>query len=55
MIREAVGAIVFKNDQFLIIKKTKINTLAGTEIIGSEWDFIKGGVMESDISELNWL
>jgi putative (di)nucleoside polyphosphate hydrolase len=48
MIRKAVGAIVFQNDKFLLINKTKINTNTGKETINGEWDFIKGGVKETD-------
>lgn len=48
MIRKAVGAIVFQNNKFLIIHKTKINTNKGKQKIKGEWDFIKGGVEERD-------
>jgi putative (di)nucleoside polyphosphate hydrolase len=48
MIRKAVGAIVFQNNEFLIIHKTKINTNKGKRNIKGEWDFIKGGVEERD-------
>ncbi|RXJ04340.1 NUDIX hydrolase [Anaerobacillus alkaliphilus] len=50
MIRKAVGAIVFQGNSFLIVNKTKINSKLGKETIKGEWDFIKGGVMESDTS-----
>ncbi|MEH7236726.1 NUDIX hydrolase [Bacillus sp. JJ1562] len=50
MIRQAVGAIVFKDDQFLLVHKTKINTRSGSETISGEWDFIKGGIEDSDES-----
>lgn len=49
MIRQAVGAIVFQCNKFLIIHKTKINTKEGKETIEGEWDFIKGGVEQRDI------
>jgi putative (di)nucleoside polyphosphate hydrolase len=49
MIRIAVGAIVFQNDKFLLINKIKINTNIGKETIKGEWDFIKGGVNETDV------
>ncbi|WP_053365729.1 NUDIX domain-containing protein [Bacillus sp. FJAT-27245] len=48
MIRRAVGAIVFQGNKFLIVKKTKINTLEGKQTIKGEWDFIKGGVEKND-------
>jgi putative (di)nucleoside polyphosphate hydrolase len=48
MIRKAVGAIVYQNDKFLLINKTKINTNTGKETINGEWDFIKGGIKETD-------
>ncbi|MHC0035306.1 NUDIX domain-containing protein [Pseudoneobacillus sp. C159] len=48
MIRKAVGAIVFQNDKYLLVHKTKINTNTGKETINGEWDFIKGGVKETD-------
>lgn len=53
MIRKSVGAIVFQNDKFLIVHKTKINTKLGKETIQGEWDIIKGGVKESDSSYRN--
>ncbi|AST94447.1 MULTISPECIES: NUDIX domain-containing protein [Sutcliffiella] len=48
MIRNAVGAIVYKGEKFLLVHKTKINTKEGKENIKGEWDFIKGGVKEED-------
>ncbi|WP_108670405.1 NUDIX domain-containing protein [Peribacillus acanthi] len=48
MIRRAVGAIIFQENKFLIVHKTKINTIVGKQSIKGEWDFIKGGVKESD-------
>ncbi|KQL54377.1 hypothetical protein AN964_13310 [Heyndrickxia shackletonii] len=47
-IRKAIGAIVYQNNKFLIINKTKMNTKEGKENIEGEWDFIKGGVEEED-------
>ncbi|THE10734.1 NUDIX hydrolase [Bacillus timonensis] len=46
MSRQAVGAIVYKEDQFLLVHKVKV----GSEKIPGEWDFIKGGIEESDES-----
>ncbi|GGE85327.1 NUDIX domain-containing protein [Priestia taiwanensis] len=48
MIRQAVGAIVEQGDTFLLICKTTINTITGKERIKEEWDFVKGGVEQSD-------
>ncbi|RSD28423.1 NUDIX domain-containing protein [Mesobacillus subterraneus] len=48
MIRKAVGAIVFQGDRCLIVHKTNINTVNGKHRIKGEWDFIKGGIEESD-------
>jgi putative (di)nucleoside polyphosphate hydrolase len=45
-IRKAVGAIVFQNNEYLLVHKVKsIN--AKTDIPG-HWDFPKGGVEDSD-------
>lgn len=45
-IRKAVGAVVFQNDEYLLVHKVKsINTKAN--LVG-HWDFPKGGVQESD-------
>jgi putative (di)nucleoside polyphosphate hydrolase len=45
-IRKAVGAIVFQNNEYLLVHKVKsINTK--TDIPG-HWDFPKGGVQDSD-------
>lgn len=49
-IRQAVGAIVYKEDHYLLVHKTKINTQTGIEKIDGEWDFVKGGIEESDES-----
>lgn len=51
MIREAVGAIIIKDDKFLLIHKTKINTSNGKEDIDGEWDFVKGKIEEYDNSK----
>ncbi|MFT4416415.1 NUDIX hydrolase [Fredinandcohnia humi] len=48
MIRQAVGAIVYQEDRFLVVHKTKINTTEGKQTIAGEWDFIKGGVEPTD-------
>lgn len=50
MIRQAVGAIVYRDSHFLLVRKTKINTQTGTEKIDGEWDFVKGGIEDSDES-----
>ena len=50
MIRQAVGAIIYKDDYYLLVHKTKINTLSGFEKIVGEWDFVKGGIEDSDVS-----
>lgn len=45
-IRHAVGAIVYQNDEYLLVHKVKdINSK--TNSIG-HWDFSKGGIEESD-------
>ncbi|WP_099361491.1 NUDIX hydrolase [Fredinandcohnia onubensis] len=49
-VRQAVGAIVYRDNYFLLVHKTKINTQTGTETIDGEWDFVKGGIEESDES-----
>ncbi|MFJ5771660.1 NUDIX domain-containing protein [Psychrobacillus sp. NPDC093180] len=48
MLRRAVGAVVFQGNKFLIVHKSNINTLEGKRNIKGEWDFIKGGVEETD-------
>ena len=48
MIRKAVGAIVYKEDKFLVVYKMKINTNKGKQDINGEWDFIKGGVEKGE-------
>ncbi|MGN7298902.1 NUDIX domain-containing protein [Ferdinandcohnia sp. SAFN-114] len=49
-IRQAVGAIVSRDNHLLLVHKTKINTRIGTENIDGEWDFVKGGIEDSDVS-----
>ncbi|MEH7381023.1 NUDIX hydrolase [Bacillus sp. JJ1533] len=46
MIRRAVGAIIYKDEQFLIVHKVKISS----DKIPGEWDFIKGGIENFDKS-----
>ncbi|THG91610.1 dinucleoside polyphosphate hydrolase [Alkalihalobacillus alcalophilus ATCC 27647 = CGMCC 1.3604] len=46
--RQAVGAIVYHGEQFLLVHKTKINTKNGKEAIVGEWDFVKGKVEKED-------
>ncbi len=48
MIRKAVGAIVFKEDKFLLVHKVKVNGVNGKENIKGEWDFVKGGIEDFD-------
>ncbi|MBU9719841.1 MULTISPECIES: NUDIX domain-containing protein [Bacillaceae] len=48
MVRKAVGAIVLQKERFLLVNKTKINTNQGKQEISGEWDFVKGGVEDSD-------
>ena len=49
-VRQAVGAIVTCGEQFLIIHKTKINTVKGKQAIKGEWDFVKGKIEKQDRS-----
>ncbi|MGD6796005.1 NUDIX domain-containing protein [Metabacillus indicus] len=48
IIRKAVGAIVTYNDLFMVVHKTKINTMNECENIPAEWDFVKGGIEPAD-------
>ncbi|MGM7684808.1 NUDIX domain-containing protein [Cytobacillus sp. Hm23] len=48
MIRNAIGAIVYQGNKFLIVRKTNINTIKGKQNIKGEWDFIKGGIEKND-------
>ncbi|GKU25129.1 NUDIX hydrolase [Clostridium folliculivorans] len=45
-IRQAVGAVVFQKNEYLLVHKIK-NIDSETDIIG-HWDFPKGGVEKSD-------
>jgi putative (di)nucleoside polyphosphate hydrolase len=45
-IRKAVGAVVFQNDEYLLVHKVK--SINGKANIAGHWDFPKGGVEESD-------
>lgn len=46
-IRKAVGAIVFQDDEYLLVHKVK--SIDCNENIVGHWDFPKGGLKESDI------
>lgn len=46
MIRQAVGAIIFQGEEFLLVHKVK-SAETGEEIQG-EWDFPKGGVKQGE-------
>ncbi|WP_410985082.1 NUDIX domain-containing protein [Bacillus cereus] len=49
MIRQAVGAIIFQRDEFLLVHKVKISdTIEEHKMSKGEWDFPKGGVKHSD-------
>ncbi len=49
MIRQAVGAIVFQHNEFLLVHKVKISDIAEEHTMSKgEWDFPKGGVKHSD-------
>ncbi|MCA1041513.1 NUDIX hydrolase [Bacillus infantis] len=51
MIRNAVGAIVFHGEEFLLVHKVKRSSLRDSDgHLQGEWDFPKGGVEESDES-----
>ncbi|WP_055668661.1 NUDIX hydrolase [Desnuesiella massiliensis] len=45
-IRKAVGAVVFQNNEYLLVHKVK--SISNNENIIGHWDFPKGGVKESD-------
>lgn len=48
---KAVGAIVIKDNLFLLVHKIKMmNSLKGPEKIKPRWDFPKGGVKDTDIN-----
>ncbi|AGX02842.1 dinucleoside polyphosphate hydrolase [Bacillus sp. NRRL B-14911] len=49
MIRNAVGAIVFQGEEYLLVHKVKRSALKASEgQTKGEWDFPKGGVEDSD-------
>ncbi len=51
MIRNAVGAIVFQGEEYLLVHKVKRSALRDSDgHLQGEWDFPKGGVEESDES-----
>ncbi|MFX0093260.1 MAG: NUDIX domain-containing protein [Candidatus Hodarchaeota archaeon] len=51
MIRRAVGALVKKNEKYLLVHKIKVmNVKDGPVDIPGHWDFPKGGIKDSDIS-----
>ncbi|TCT17134.1 putative (di)nucleoside polyphosphate hydrolase [Natranaerovirga pectinivora] len=45
-IRKAVGAVVFQNNEYLLIHKVKNSDC--NEDISGHWDFPKGGVIDQD-------
>lgn len=45
-IRQAVGSVVFQNNEYLLVHKVK--SINGNADIIGHWDFSKGGVEESD-------
>ncbi|MCA1035783.1 NUDIX hydrolase [Bacillus infantis] len=49
MIRNAVGAIVFQGEEYLLVHKVRRSALKDSEgHMKGEWDFPKGGVEDSD-------
>ncbi|MFE5389826.1 NUDIX domain-containing protein [Bacillus thuringiensis] len=49
MIRQAVGAIIFQNSEFLLVHKVKISDIEGEyNLSKGEWDFPKGGLKHTD-------
>ncbi|MFC1682106.1 NUDIX hydrolase [Nanoarchaeota archaeon] len=49
-VRKAVGAIVKKDNLFLLIHKVKMmSSSKGPEKINPRWDFPKGGVKDTDV------
>ncbi|MDV2581806.1 NUDIX hydrolase [Alkalibacillus haloalkaliphilus] len=50
MIRQAVGAIVFKRSEFLLVHKVKVSALEKRSLSEGEWDLPKGGVEQNDHS-----
>lgn len=48
--RQAVGAVVFKDNKYLLVHKVKIvDGKNGMEDINGTWDFVKGGVQQKDM------
>ncbi|WP_017185128.1 NUDIX domain-containing protein [Alkalibacillus haloalkaliphilus] len=50
MIRKAVGAIVYKGNEFLLVHKVKVSALEKGSLMEGEWDLPKGGVEQNDLS-----
>ncbi|MBE4909055.1 NUDIX hydrolase [Bacillus luteolus] len=51
MIRKAVGAIIYQEDEILLVHKVKMSEAkSGPEKIVGEWDFPKGGVKPTDFN-----
>lgn len=52
MIRHAVGAIVFQEDEVLLVHKVKRSEAASElDSFQAEWDFPKGGVKDGEFLE----
>ena len=47
MIRKAIGVIIEKNNEFLLVNKVKICCCKNSIEI-DEWDFVKGGIKENE-------
>lgn len=45
-VRKAVGAVVFQNDEYLLVHKVK--SIVSNIHIEGQWDFPKGGIQETD-------
>ncbi|PGS91885.1 NUDIX domain-containing protein [Bacillus cereus] len=49
MVRQAVGAIIFQHNEFLLVHKVKISDIEGEHNSSKgEWNFPKGGVKHTD-------
>ena len=49
MIRRAVGAIIFQQDEVLLVQKVKRSETTGRlDLFQPEWDFPKGGVKDEE-------
>jgi len=48
MIRQAVGALVFKGDQYMMVRKVRCHSM--DKDISGHWDFPKGGLEVTDLS-----